>query len=48
MVKTKYALILNPDTILKEDALDNFLTCASQIKDFGLLDLIFKQEKRKL
>ena len=45
MVKTKYALILNPDTILKEDALDNFLTSASKIKDFGLLGPYFQTGK---
>ena len=36
-VKTKYALVLNPDTILDKDALKNFLITASQIKDFWLL-----------
>ena len=45
MVKTKYALILNPDTILKEDALDNFLTSASKIKDFCLLGPYFQTGK---
>ena len=47
MVKTKYALILNPDTILKEDALDNFLISASKIKDFGLLGPYFQSGKEK-
>ena len=36
-VKTKYALVLNPDTILDKDALKNFIITASQIKDFWLL-----------
>ena len=48
MVKTKYALILNPDTILKEDALDNFLTSASKIKDFGLLGPYFQTGKETM
>ncbi len=47
MVKTKYALILNPDTILAKDALHNFLTCASQIKDFSLLGPYFQTGKEK-
>ena len=47
MVKTKYALILNPDTILEKDALHNFLTYASQIKDFGLLGPYFQTGKEK-
>lgn len=34
--KTKYVLILNPDTILYNDTVDNLLTIASQI-DFSIL-----------
>ena len=47
MVKTKFALILNPDTILVKDALHNFLTCANQIKDFSLLGPYFQTGKEK-
>ena len=34
---TRYALVLNPDTILQTDALENFLTTASKYKDFSLI-----------
>ena len=33
-VKTKYALVLNPDTILDKKAIVNFLSSANAIKDF--------------
>ena len=36
-VKTKYLLILNPDTVLYEDALEQLLTHAKKIKDFAIL-----------
>ncbi len=36
-VKSKYALILNPDTILKSNALDKFLNSANDIKNFSLI-----------
>ncbi len=36
-VKTKYALVLNPDTILKNDAIKNFLITANIIRDFWLI-----------
>ena len=36
-VNTKYALILNPDTILDKDTIKNFFTTAEQIKDFWLI-----------
>ena len=36
-VKTKYALVLNPDTILDTDALKNFVNTAKQIKYFSLI-----------
>ena len=47
MVKTKFALILNPDTILAKDALHNVLTCAIKIKDFSLLGCYFQKGKVK-
>ncbi len=37
LVKTKYALVLNPDTILKKDVIANFLTSTNHIKDFWLM-----------
>ena len=36
-VKTKYALVLNPDTILDKDAIENFFTTKEQVKDFWLI-----------
>ena len=36
-VKTKYLLILNPDTVLYEDTLEQLLTHAEKIKDFAIL-----------
>ena len=37
LVKTKYALVLNPDTILKKDAIKNFLASTNYLKDFWLM-----------
>ncbi len=36
-VKTKYALILNPDAILGKQTLSNFLLTANKIKDFAII-----------
>ena len=36
-VKTKYALVLNPDTILDENAIQRFLNSAEKFKDFWLM-----------
>tara|TARA_B100001248_G_scaffold3960_1_gene2972 strand:- start:1388 stop:2221 length:834 start_codon:yes stop_codon:yes gene_type:complete len=36
-VKTKYALILNPDTILDKDAIKNFFLAKERVKDFWLI-----------
>ena len=36
-VKTKYALVLNPDTILDENAIQRFLRSAEKLKDFWLM-----------
>jgi len=36
-VKTKYLLILNPDTVIYKDALEQLLTHAKKIKDFAML-----------
>ena len=36
-VKTKYALILNPDASLEKDTLKNFLHSANRIKDFSII-----------
>ena len=55
LVKTKYALILNPDTILDKNAITNFLQNIGKIKDFWLIgpandqmiDLDFKENHLK-
>ena len=36
-VKTKYALVLNPDTILDKDAIKNFFNAKEQVEDFWLI-----------
>ncbi len=36
-VKTKYALVLNPDTILDKNAIKRFLNSAEKLKDFWLM-----------
>ena len=36
-VKSKYALILNPDTILENDTLDQFLLTANKVLDFAII-----------
>ena len=36
MVKTRFALILNPDAQLKNDTLDKFLITAENMRDFAI------------
>ena len=36
-VKTKFALILNPDAKLEKDAIDQFLISAEKVKDFSVI-----------
>ncbi len=36
-VNTKYALVLNPDTILFDKTLENFIEATKQIKDFAII-----------
>ena len=36
-VKTKYALVLNPDTELKKDTIKIFLNTAKKFQDFWLI-----------
>ena len=36
-VKTKYALVLNPDTILNSQAIQNFLNTVNKVQDFWLI-----------
>ena len=37
LVKTKYALVLNPDTILNSQAIQNFLNTVNKVQDFWLI-----------
>tara|TARA_B100001063_G_C16640808_1_gene490727 strand:+ start:102 stop:935 length:834 start_codon:yes stop_codon:yes gene_type:complete len=37
LVKTKFALVLNPDTILDKEAINNFFITSDKIKDFWLV-----------
>ena len=37
LVKSKYALILNPDTVLEKDAIKNFFIAANENRDFWLI-----------
>ena len=45
-VKTKYALILNPDTVLDKNAINNFLSTAKNTKDFWLIGPANDQMKK--
>ena len=36
-VKTQFALILNPDAILKSQAIENFLASAEKLNDFSII-----------
>ena len=36
-VKSKYALVLNPDTILDNNALDQFISTANKVLDFAII-----------
>jgi len=46
-VKTKYALILNPDTELFSDTIENFLIMAKKNPDFALIGPNVKEDKKK-
>ena len=37
LVKTKFALVLNPDTILSKNSIGNFFSSINEIQDFWLL-----------
>ncbi|MDC0859100.1 glycosyltransferase, partial [Pelagibacteraceae bacterium] len=37
LVKTKYALVLNPDCILGHEAISNFFITANKVQDFHLI-----------
>lgn len=44
-VRTKYALILNPDTTLHNDAIENFLKVTKKIKEFAIIGPYIQEEK---
>lgn len=44
-VKTKYALILNPDSELENNTLDKFLQAADKIRDFAIIGPAIQDEK---
>ena len=47
-VKTKHALILNPDTTLHPSALENFVKATKKISDFAIMAPYIQEEKDKL
>ena len=46
-VKTKYALILNPDATLHSSALENFIKATEKIYDFAIMAPYIQEEKDK-
>tara|TARA_Y100000992_G_C21245911_1_gene483275 strand:+ start:242 stop:1075 length:834 start_codon:yes stop_codon:yes gene_type:complete len=46
MVKTKYALVLNPDTLLETNAIENFLSRVKNNFDFHLIGPANDQQKK--
>ena len=47
-VKTKYALILNPDATLHSSALEKFIKVTEQIRNFAIMAPYIQEEKNKL
>ena len=45
MVKTNYALIVNPDVILNNDAVNKFFLSIKNLEDFGIIAPISENEK---
>jgi len=46
-VKTKYALILNPDVMLHPSTLENFIKAAEKVYDFAIMAPYIQEEKDK-
>ena len=46
-VKTRYALILNPDTTLHSSALEKFIKVAEKINNFAIMAPYIQEEKNK-
>ena len=47
MVETNYALIINPDVTLKDDAIDKFFFSINKVENFGIIAPVSKNEKYK-
>tara|TARA_B100000700_G_C14980586_1_gene826181 strand:- start:714 stop:1559 length:846 start_codon:yes stop_codon:yes gene_type:complete len=47
-VKTKYALILNPDTLLHSSTLENFIENTKKIPEFAIMGPYIQEEKNKI
>ena len=47
IVNTKYALILNPDTVLEKNTLENFLKATKKIPDFAIMAPYIQDVKNK-
>ena len=45
MVETNYALIINPDVTLKDDAIDKFFLSINKVRNFGIIAPVSKNEK---
>ena len=45
MVKTSYALIINPDASLKNNAIKNFFITINNLEDFGIIAPVSQNEK---
>ena len=45
MVETDYALIINPDVTLKNDAIDKFFLSINKVENFGIIAPVSKNEK---
>ena len=45
IVRTKYALILNPDTTLHKDAIENFVKVTQKIREFAIIGPYIQEEK---
>jgi GT2 family glycosyltransferase len=43
-VETNYALIVNPDVTLKNDAIDNFFLRINKVENFGIIAPVSKDE----
>ena len=44
-VKTKFSLILNPDTIIEKNSVNNFFTTANSLPDFAIISPAIQEDK---